>query len=92
MKTPDFTSKNNAVFTVLIMDAIFFIVAICCYTIPIMSPLSEKVWTLFMTANGAVLLALNIGTPNPAPGPKDTTTTTTVTKAVGEDGPATDKK
>jgi hypothetical protein len=84
MKLPDFTSKNVAVFTVIIMDVIFFMAAIATTIIPALSPLSAKMWELFVGANSLVLLALNVGSPNPAPGPKDTTTTTTTTVAKGD--------
>lgn len=55
----DLSKKNAAISIILTLDMIFFSVAIVLSLSPHTKELGDKVWSVFMGANGALFLLLN---------------------------------
>lgn len=60
----DTTSKNATIWILIGFDLMFFAITIALYVLaihwPTLKDLADKVWTVFMAANGSVGLALSI--------------------------------
>ncbi len=55
----NFDGKNWAVQIIFFLDMLFFGVAIALWLSPYHKDIAQKVWEVFMGANGALLLLLN---------------------------------
>ncbi len=56
---PDFTTKNVAIATVLVLDVLFLTMAVASYGIPWLAEARKDLWTLFLATNQSLFLLLN---------------------------------
>jgi hypothetical protein len=71
----DAATKNATIWILVGFDLLFFFAAIAAHVLavhwPTLNDLAGKVWTVFMAANGSVLLALSIDSKGSGEGKHD---------------------
>ena len=76
----DFDGKNWAIKIIFFLDMLFFGIAVTLWMSPYHKDIAQKIWEVFMGANGALMLLLNAEGKKGIEVPPDTDTSQVTTK------------